>query len=153
MGSNIGERSQQLAVAISHIEKEVGTVQKKSSIFETEAWGKKDQDDFLNQAIIVHTNLNAEDAFRKCKEIEQKMGGVKMETWGPRSIDIDVLFFNNDVMDKDHLHIPHPMIEKRNFVLIPLMEIMGDYIHPVLQKSIEELYEDSDDPCEVWIYD
>jgi len=153
LGSNIGDRQAQLQEAIHRIESGIGRVQARSSVYETEAWGKKDQDDFLNQALIVSTALDAENALLKCKSIEKDMGSIKTETWGPRTIDIDVLFFNDTVLEKENIVIPHPMIEKRNFVLIPLMEIMGEYIHPVLQKTIEELYEESNDPSEVWIYD
>ncbi len=153
LGSNIGDRQAQLVDAMGRIEAGIGKITAKSSVYETEAWGKKDQDDFLNQALLVSTELDAESALAICKSIEKEMGSIKTETWGPRSIDIDVLFFNESIINKENIVIPHPMIEKRNFVLIPLMEILGDFIHPVLQKSIEELYEESNDPSEVWIYD
>ena len=153
MGSNIGDRLTQLNRAFELISTEIGPIAKKSSVFETEAWGKLDQDNFLNQAALVHTSLSAEDTLLKCKDIEKQMGSFKTETWGPRTIDIDVLFYNESIMDKENIKIPHPMIEKRNFVLIPLMEIAGDMVHPVLEKTIEELYEESNDSCEVWIFD
>lgn len=153
MGSNIGDRLTQLNRAFELISTEIGSIAKKSSVFETEAWGKLDQDNFLNQAALVHTSLSAEDTLLKCKDIEKQMGSFKTETWGPRTIDIDVLFYNESIIDKENIKIPHPMIEKRNFVLIPLMEIAGDMVHPVLEKTIEELYEESNDSCEVWIFD
>ena len=153
MGSNIGDRLTQLNRAFELISTEIGPNAKKSSVFETEAWGKLDQDNFLNQAALVHTSLSAEDTLLKCKDIEKQMGSFKTETWGPRTIDIDVLFYNESIIDKENIKIPHPMIEKRNFVLIPLMEIAGDMVHPVLEKTIEELYEESNDSCEVWIFD
>jgi 2-amino-4-hydroxy-6-hydroxymethyldihydropteridine diphosphokinase len=153
LGSNIGDRLAQLNMAFELIAAQIGPVINQSSVFETEAWGKKDQDNFLNQAALVHTTLSAEETLLKCKDIEKQMGSVKTETWGPRNIDIDVLFYNESIIDKENIKIPHPMIEKRNFVLIPLMEIMGEMVHPVLGKTIEELYEESNDPCEVWIYD
>ena len=152
-GTNQGDRTKNLKTALERISRHPVKIHEISSVYETEAWGKLDQDNFLNQAALVHTSLSAEDTLLKCKDIEKQMGSFKTETWGPRTIDIDVLFYNESIIDKENIKIPHPMIEKRNFVLIPLMEIAGDMVHPVLEKTIEELYEESNDSCEVWIFD
>jgi 2-amino-4-hydroxy-6-hydroxymethyldihydropteridine diphosphokinase len=153
LGSNEGNRIEMLEKAIVLIEKKIGKVKMKSSLYETEAWGLKDQPDFINQAIQISTPESAHATLNFCKEIETQLGGVKKEKWGPRSIDIDLLFFNDEVIDKEHIKIPHPQIENRNFVLIPLMEIAGDFVHPILKKSIEEIFDECEDECEVVMFE
>lgn len=153
LGSNEGNRLEMIKNAISMIENKIGKVTDKSALYETEAWGLKDQPDFINQAIKVSTTLSASDTLNLCKSIEADLGGIKKEKWGQRSIDIDLLFWNDSVMKNDNLTLPHPHIENRNFVLIPLMEIAGDYIHPVLNKTIEEIFDDCEDECEVLLYE
>ena len=153
LGSNEGDRMAMLKKALALIDQRIGKISVMSSVYETEAWGLKDQDDFLNQALIVKSSQSAIDVLKMCKSIEMELGGEKKIKWGPRSIDIDLLFYNDEVLDTELLKLPHPMVEKRNFVLIPLMEIAGDYIHPINGKTIDELYEESDDTCEVFIFE
>ena len=153
LGSNIHERTYFLNLAKKLIQKEIGVIKVSSKLYETEAWGLKDQSDFLNLAHIVETILSPSQVLEKVKAIEDQIGREEVTRWGPRCIDIDILFYENQIVETEKLTIPHPMLENRNFVLIPLLEIAGDYIHPVFNKSIEELYIESTDECEVWIYE
>lgn len=138
-GSNIGDSSHHLDTAISFIRSRVGAITQKSSIYKTEPWGNKEQQDFLNQVLEVHTSLEPEEVLRQLLLIEQEMGRKRMEKWGPRVIDIDILFYEIRVMQTQRLTIPHPLLHERRFTLLPLAEIAPNFIHPVLHKTINEL--------------
>lgn len=153
LGSNMGDRAKNLELARKGLESRIGKIINTSSIYETQAWGLADQDDFLNQALSINTNLQPEAILIEIKKLELEIGREATVKWGPRIIDIDLLLYGNEVIERDKLKIPHPMVADRNFVLVPLMEICGDEIHPVLRLTIEELYEASKDECEVWIYE
>lgn len=153
LGSNTGDRLSMLSTAISSIESKIGKVVDKSSIYETEPWGLKEQEHFLNQAIIVDTELAVEEVFGITKDIEKEMGSFKSVQWGPRAIDIDILYADHLVMDTPTLKIPHPQLYHRNFVLIPLMEIAGDFVDPLKNMSIDEIYDVCEDEGEVLILD
>jgi 2-amino-4-hydroxy-6-hydroxymethyldihydropteridine diphosphokinase len=142
-----------LSKAISAIESKIGKVVDKSSIYETEPWGLKEQEHFLNQALIVDADLTVEEVFGVTKEIEKDLGSMKTIQWGPRAIDIDILYADHLVMDTPSLKIPHPLLYQRNFVLIPLMEIAGDFIDPLKHMSIDEIYDLCEDDGEVLILD
>lgn len=122
--------------ATNYINAEVGAVLKKSPIYETQSWGKTDSPDYLNQVIQVQTDLPAQAVLEKILGIELKMGRVREEKWGSRLIDIDILFYNSDIINEPGLHIPHPELHNRRFTLEPLAEIAPEFIHPVLNKSI-----------------
>lgn len=122
--------------------KTLGTIQKTSSIIETNAWGKTKQPDFLNQVILLETKLSPQNLLKKCQEIENKLGRERKERWKERTIDLDILFYNDLVLNDVDLIIPHPYISERKFVLKPLNEIASDFIHPVFKKSILVLYEE-----------
>ena len=139
LGSNMGNSQQQLDIAQQHIEKKIGNITRTSSIYQTAAWGKTDQPDFLNQVIIVETSLSAPRAMQAILSIEKKMGRRRTEKNAPRIIDIDILFFNKTVMEAPHLSIPHPQLQNRRFVLIPLNELSPHLIHPFLKKTIHHL--------------
>ncbi|MEY4875951.1 MAG: 2-amino-4-hydroxy-6-hydroxymethyldihydropteridine diphosphokinase, partial [Bacteroidota bacterium] len=111
----------------------------KSSIYRTKAWGNENQNDFLNQCLIIETELSAESCLQKILLIEQNLGRKREEKWGPRTIDIDILFFNSEIVDKPNLQIPHPYLHLRRFTLAPLHELIPDFIHPILKKNISEL--------------
>jgi 2-amino-4-hydroxy-6-hydroxymethyldihydropteridine diphosphokinase len=153
LGSNTGDRVSLLTNAIKLITAKIGKVIDQSAIYQTEPWGKKDQDDFLNMAIRVESTLSPEDMLSAAKKIENDMGSVKKEKWGPRMMDIDILYCDDLIMEEDHLVIPHPHIYERNFVLIPLMEIAGDFIDPVKEMSIEDIFDLCKDESEVLIYE
>lgn len=149
LGSNMGNREEHLKKAINLIQEKIGPVTQVSKLYETAAWGMKEQADFLNQAIEIHSTKSAEKVLELVLSIEEKIGRVREEKWGARIIDIDILFFDDEVINTPLLKIPHPFIQERNFVLIPLLEICPDFEHPVLHLPVEELYWNSKDESEV----
>jgi 2-amino-4-hydroxy-6-hydroxymethyldihydropteridine diphosphokinase len=148
-GSNMGDREQNLDTARQWIEADCGKIIHASSIYETAAWGKTDQPAFLNQALEIHTALNAKQLIRHILKVEKNMGRVRDEKYGPRIIDIDILLFNNEIVSTSFLKVPHPEMQNRRFVLTPLAEIAAAVIHPVLNKKIEELLIDCPDKLPV----
>ena len=136
LGSNLGNRQGYLQKAIDLIETELGTVAKKSSIYETEAWGKTDEPNYLNQVVQVNTTLSARQMLENILQIETQMGRVREEKWGSRIIDIDILFYGQDIISEPGLIVPHPELHNRRFTLEPLGEIAPDLEHPILKKSI-----------------
>ena len=153
IGSNQGDRKAFLAQAIDKIGRNVGRVREKSKLYETQAWGVTNQPDFLNQAIAVETALNAHNVLTEIQNIEKEMGRTRTQKWAERTIDIDILLFDDIVVKSPTLTIPHPELAKRNFALIPLMEIAGEVEHPILNLTIEEIYFDCNDPLEVYLLD
>jgi 2-amino-4-hydroxy-6-hydroxymethyldihydropteridine diphosphokinase len=149
LGSNIGKSEEQLSLAISHIEKNIGKIYAASAVYQTAAWGKTDQPDFLNQVIIVETSLPAEETLSAILSIEEKMGRIRTEKNAPRIIDIDILFFNEAIISEKHLTVPHPEIQNRMFVLVPLNELSPNYIHPLLNKTVHQLLEECRDVLNV----
>ena len=151
LGSNLGSRSLNLEKAILGISQEIGEVTNQSSIYQTQAWGETEQPDFLNQTVLAITELLPHDVLKKLLGIEEKMGRIREKKWGPRIIDIDLLFYDDLILETPDLTIPHPQISNRNFVLIPTMEVFGNFIHPVFNLSIEELYLRCRDQGEVYL--
>lgn len=149
LGSNIGDRLAYLAKAVGLIQKHIGTIISRSSLYETQAWGNVAQDAFYNLAVCVETSHTPEQILEDIHKIESEMGRTREEKWGPRTIDIDILLVDDIVVNKPSLNIPHKHMANRNFVLIPLMEIAGEVLHPTLEKTIEELYFDCKDEKEV----
>ena len=124
LGTNLGDRNQNLTNAINLISQQIGNVTKQSSKHETKAWGKTDQPNFLNMVIKIETKLTPHFLLEKCLSIENEIGRVRKEKWGPRLIDIDILYYNDLVIDEENLKIPHPFINERDFVLKPFKEII-----------------------------
>ncbi|MBV8388301.1 MAG: 2-amino-4-hydroxy-6-hydroxymethyldihydropteridine diphosphokinase [Mucilaginibacter sp.] len=139
LGSNLGDRGAFLHKAIGLIEKELGSVVQKSSVYETEAWGKTDEPNYLNQVVQVNTELSARTVLQKVLQIETKLGRVREEKWGSRIIDIDILFYGQNIINEPGLIVPHPELHNRRFTLTPLSEIAPDLQHPKLKKSIFRL--------------
>ena len=149
LGTNLGDRKKNLSVARNAIEVSVGTILKASSIYQTAAWGKTDQPDFLNQALEVQTALSAEDVLAEILKIERAMGRRRDQQWGERIIDIDILLFERKIMSSSALTIPHPQLQNRRFALEPLAEIGSDVTHPILQLTIQEMLAQCSDLLEV----
>ena len=139
LGSNLGNSKEQLLLAIENIEKYIGPLIKLSSLYSTAAWGNNKQPDFLNQVIIVQTLLAPQIVLNEILAIEEKMGRVRTVKNAARIIDIDILFFNSEIIKVKELVIPHPEIQNRRFVLIPLVEIAALILHPILKKNAQEL--------------
>ena len=155
LGSNTGDRlsSIQQAVNFLSIDNSI-EVAASSSFYETEPWGKKDQPWFVNAVVAIRTNLSPVELLRVCQDIEAKLGRnrAKEEHWGERPIDIDILFYDDLIFSNEILTIPHPLVHKRAFALVPMLEIKSSYVHPVFKKTISELHEELDDPEDVFLY-
>jgi 2-amino-4-hydroxy-6-hydroxymethyldihydropteridine diphosphokinase len=151
LGGNIGDREKALQLALLKIEELAGPITARSSIYETEAWGVEHQQAYLNQCVALTTALSSSELIHTLLFIEKELGRQRTdsESYEPRTIDIDILFFNNDVIDTPQLTIPHPRLHLRKFVLIPLNDICPGYLHPVLNKSISDLLSHCTDTSEV----
>jgi 2-amino-4-hydroxy-6-hydroxymethyldihydropteridine diphosphokinase len=149
IGGNMGNRKKLLHTTRGLIEVEIGAISKSSSVFKTKAWGLENQADFYNQVLYVRTKLSAVDCLKKCLSIEKKMGRERTTKWSSRTIDIDILFFNNEIIKKKDLKIPHPHLHERNFVLVPMNEIAPHYIHPFFKQKIFTLLKNSSDKLSV----
>lgn len=150
-GTNLGDREENLNKANQLIESHIGKITKKSSWYETEPWGLPDQPMFINVALEVETDLSPEQLLEAANGIENEMGRIRIKKWERRLIDIDIIFYEDQVVQTDQLTIPHKHLQDRNFVLIPLMEIIPDFVHPILNQTMEELYEQSQDALEVYL--
>lgn len=139
IGSNLGNREENCLKAIRLMEEQGIKVVKRSSLYETEPWGVKDQPMFINMVIEAETELTPQELLKALKSIESSMGRTETKRWGPRLIDLDILFYNDMIINTPELRIPHPYIHERPFVLRPLGEIAPELEHPVLKKKIKEL--------------
>lgn len=146
LGSNMGHRLEYLKEAEKLLIKEGIQVLEESSIYETEAWGKEDQDWFLNVVLSVITSLDPLELLDKLQSIEDTLGRKRSEKWGPRCIDIDILYFMNEIIESDRLLIPHPGIPDRRFTLIPLTETCPLEMHPIFKQNQMELLAACNDP-------
>lgn len=143
MGSNIGNAQSNIKKAIQEIKKIKGIgVQKVASLYVSKAWGLTDQDDFINTALTLKTNLTATEMLNVFQNIENSMGRIKEEKWGPRIIDIDILLYANCVVNQPRLIIPHPYILERNFVIVPLLELNQDICIPNKGKLLDLVNKD-----------
>ena len=144
-GSNEGDRLQQLNTCCEQLNLLAGTVVEASKIYETAAWGIEDLPPHYNQALHLHTTLSPLALLDVLQDIENTLGRKRAVRWGLRTIDIDIIYYNNQIVALPNLIIPHPLMQERNFVLAPLCEIAEDFIHPVLMKSNKELLVHSKD--------
>lgn len=145
LGSNKGNRAEYMAGALKLIEFRCGPVKRQSALYETEPWGDKQQQAFLNQAVTILTKHAPVDLLQAIKGIEKEAGRTESTRWGPREIDIDILFYGNDVVELPELKIPHPYLHQRRFTLAPMHEIAPELVHPVLQKTIIRLLDECPD--------
>ncbi len=141
-GSNIGEKESYIKRALEKIEKRGMKIIKVSPIYETEPYGVLDQDSFLNGVVKIETNLTPENLIEVLLDIEKQLDRVRERRWGPRTIDLDIIFYDDLIINEKDLVIPHKDMENREFVLKPLCNIDENFIHPVLKKSVKQLYDE-----------
>ena len=149
LGTNLGDKIKNLEFALKSLSNQIGEITRISSVYETEAWGVQNQDNYYNIAVEINTPLFPLVLIKKLLEIETSLGRVREKKWDSRIIDIDILFFENYIISTDHLQLPHPYLEKRNFVLEPLNEIVSNFVHPKRRQNISELQ--SSCPDKSWI--
>ena len=139
LGSNMGEGRKNLDLAIKMMNERGVLVEKVSTYIETEPYGYTEQDNFVNAVCIAETKLSPRELFDVLLKIELDMGRVRIIKWGPRIIDLDILFYEDLIIDEEDLKVPHIEIQKRSFVLEPMNEISPDKIHPVFKKTVHQL--------------
>ena len=149
IGGNLGDRFQNLQYAIELVEENCGDVIAVSSVYETAAWGMTDQPSFLNQVIVLHTEMEPETLMQQLLQIEIQLGRIRNEKLGPRTIDIDILLIDELVMQTTDLIIPHPSLHLRKFALTPLEEVAATKLHPQFNKTVAELLTDCPDSLPV----
>ncbi len=145
LGSNLGDSRKYLHDASARIELKVGAITLKSSLYQTASCGKHDQPDFINQVICVQTDLLPKQLLKIILEIELELGRKRVSKWGSRTIDIDILFYEDQILNDPDLTIPHPYLHERRFSLMPLHEIAPDLVHPLFKKSVEQLLDELSD--------
>lgn len=145
LGSNIGDRLGNLEEACRLLEERKIRILKTSQVYESEPVGFSDQDAFLNQVLLIETPLTGQEILATCLGVEEHMGRIRVQKNGPRKIDIDLLFYKDVLLSEETLLLPHPQIAERNFILVPLAELIPGDIHPVLGQSIAELLKQSED--------
>lgn len=153
LGSNLGNRLENLKQCLKAMSKNRLNIVRKSYIYETEAWGLKEQNDFLNMAIKIETDLNPFELLILTQKIEKSLGRSKEIKWGPRLIDIDILYFEKTIINLEHLIIPHPHISKRRFVLQPLVDIAENWEDPVSELSIQTMLDQCIDKSKISVFE
>lgn len=150
LGGNLGDKKRIFSEVQTRINTQIGKISAQSAIYETEPWGFESDDFFWNQALEIRTVLSPEEVLQKTQQIEIELGRIRKENQNDsRIIDIDILFYGDQIIELEKLIIPHPRIQERNFVLIPMSEIAPDLIHPLFQKSIQQMLDDCTDQLKV----
>lgn len=149
LGANLGQPIKQLSAASEEVENQIGKIVDHSSLYETAAWGVEDGPNYLNQILLVETALEPFEILKIIAKIEEKLGRTRKLKWESRIIDIDILYYGDVVMDTEKLIIPHPYLHFRKFTLVPLVEIAPHLIHPIFNKTQEELLQELKDELEV----
>jgi 2-amino-4-hydroxy-6-hydroxymethyldihydropteridine diphosphokinase len=149
LGTNLGDKRANLQQAILSISANLISIISYSDIYETAAWGNTNQDNFYNQVIEVNTELSSTDLLKTLLLIETKMGRIRNQKWEARIIDLDILYFNHEIIDTENLKVPHPYLHVRRFTLAPLVQIAPEFLHPVFNKTNTALLENCSDNSEV----
>lgn len=152
LGSNQGDRELNLKNSIKLLNSRVGKVLNTSGIYESEPWGVKNQNYFLNQVIEIETHIDPNDLLNICKNIEYDMGRKPEIRWGKRAIDIDILYYQSKVINQEKLIIPHKLMHERKFVMIPLNDLSENHLHPILNITNKEILNKCIDSCKVKYY-
>lgn len=153
LGSNLEPRLGKLFEAVYHIRRQAGEVVKASTVYESEPWGFDSQHPFLNQALIIETRLSPLSLLEMLQQIEKELGRTPEKEpngYADRVIDLDILFYDDQIVETDELTIPHKLLQERRFTLVPLAEIADDIIHPVFNKTIRQLLDDCPDTSKVY---
>ncbi len=153
LGTNLGDRISNLTIAKSKLEEFLGSIEISSKIYQTSAWGKTDQNAFLNQVVVINYSGYTLKALDRILSIEAELGRIRNEKWGERLIDIDILFHGNRIISESRLQVPHPYLHLRNFTLQPLKEVGEQWVHPKMGKTIVELSSECPDTLAVEIFD
>lgn len=153
LGTNMGDRTALLERARNEIAREIGITSRISSIYETGAWGDENQPNYLNQVVLTSTLLQPIQVLRKINAIENKMGRTRVKKWESRPIDIDILYYGDDIIDEPMLKVPHPHLPGRRFALTPLREIAPGFIHPISKKTTIELLDQTTDQLAVQLFE
>jgi 2-amino-4-hydroxy-6-hydroxymethyldihydropteridine diphosphokinase len=149
LGSNLGNRYKNLSDALTLIKQKIGELKLSSKVYETAPWGNTEQPSFLNQVVEISTAFNALTLMKNLLAIEQEQGRIRREKWSPRIIDLDVLYFNEEIIQSNELTVPHPCMHERRFVLVPLNEILPNKLHPILKKMNSQLLKELKDQQDV----
>jgi 2-amino-4-hydroxy-6-hydroxymethyldihydropteridine diphosphokinase len=152
LGSNLGDRIAYLAEALTLLEQEAGELKAQSSLYETAAWGNTQQPAFLNQVLEISSSLSPTELLEKTQSIEARLGRVRHEHWGPRSLDLDLLYYSDTVLETPALSLPHPQLHLRRFTLVPLCEVAPLLVHPLLKKNNLQLLQECPDQLEVHLF-
>ena len=152
LGGNLGNKQVIFSEARARLSQQVGTITNQSVLYETEPWGFESDDIFWNQVLEISTELSPEKVLKQTQQIEHEMGRIrKANQYDSRIIDIDILFYGDQIIQTENLVVPHPRIQERKFALVPLSEIASELIHPIFQKSISQLLEECTDSLKVEI--
>ncbi|MCH7415677.1 2-amino-4-hydroxy-6-hydroxymethyldihydropteridine diphosphokinase [Belliella sp. R4-6] len=149
IGGNVGDRMALLSEAKSKLMFKIGQLKDKSAVYETQAWGGKSKGDYLNQILIFETDFEAEYILDIALKVEKELGRERDVKWGNRTMDIDILYFGEEIINKPNLIVPHPYISERRFVLVPLEEVLPDFVHPKFHLTNKELLRKCTDSCNV----
>ena len=153
IGSNLGDRLGYIQQSVTMLSSFVGIdVLETSGFYETEPYGFKEQNWFVNAIIKIKTTLLPIDLLHACQSVEEKLGRVRGKKWGPRTIDLDILFYDDLVVNSDILTIPHPGMKDRAYCIVPMLELDENFIHPVLKKTMLQIHSDLESDDEVFLY-